>query len=42
LHNPDEEPECEEPIDWAFDDFKLSKEKLRELIHREALRFHPD
>ena len=42
LHNPDEEPEAEKPIDWGFDDFKLTKDKLRTVIFQEALKFHPD
>ena len=39
LHNPDEEFECEKPIDWGFDEFELTKENLRELIYREAKNF---
>jgi len=42
LHNPEEEPVCETPFDWTFDDMELTKENLQKMIHEEALNFHFD
>lgn len=28
LHNPDEEPVCENVFDWSWDNFEPTKEKL--------------
>jgi len=42
LHNPEEEPICEEPFDWTFDEVELTKENLQNMIYEEALKFHPD
>ena len=42
MHDPDEEPECETPIDWGFDDFTLTKKKLRELIYQESIKIQSD
>lgn len=42
LHNPAEEPQCENRFDWAFDDFTPTKPLLQTMVYEEALRFHPD
>ena len=41
LHNPEEEPVCEELFDWGFDDIKLTKENLQTMIYEESLVFYP-
>lgn len=42
LHNPEEEPICEEVFDWTFDEVVLTKENLQNMIYDEALKFHPE
>lgn len=42
LHNPTEEPRCENHFNWAFDDFTPTKSLLQTMVYEEALRFHPD
>lgn len=42
LHNPDDEPECKEEFDFAFENATLSKELIQELIYAEMCHFHPD
>lgn len=39
LHNEEDEPVCEEPFDWTWDDFELSKEKLQEMVYNEAIDY---
>lgn len=41
LRSEDENLLADTPFDWGFDNFKLTAEKLRELIYKEALKFHP-
>ena len=42
LHDPDEEVEAEQPFDWAFDNFKPTKDILQNMIYNSSLQFHPD
>jgi serine/threonine protein kinase len=42
LHNPEEEPICETPFDWSFDDIELTKENLQSMIYDESLYFHSE
>jgi len=42
LHNPDDEPICEEPFDWSVDNFEPTKELLQNMVYEEALKFHPN
>jgi len=42
MHNPEEEPVCDEPFDWSIDGFKPTAPLLRELVFKEALKFHPN
>lgn len=42
LHNPEEEPICEEAFDWTFDEVELTKENLQGMIYDEAIKYHPD
>jgi serine/threonine protein kinase len=42
LHNPEEEPICEEAFDWTFDEVELTKDNLQIMIYEEALKFHPE
>jgi len=32
---------CQLPFDWSFDNFEPTKDKLQEMIYKEALAFHP-
>lgn len=41
LHNPDEEPECEESFDWEWDNFDPTSNILRDMVYKESLAFHP-
>ncbi len=42
LHNPEEEPICDSPFDWSFDDIELTKENLQSMIYEESLNFHSE
>lgn len=39
LHNPEDEPTCSQPFDWAWDDFILTKDKLQSMVYDEALAY---
>lgn len=39
LHNPDDEPLAKKPFDWTIDDFEPTAPRLRELMHKEALKY---
>lgn len=39
LYNPDEEPTCAEPFDWAWDEFELTKERLQSMVFDEAVSY---
>ena len=39
LNIDDDAPACEKSFDWSFDDSKLTKEKLQNLIYEEAKMF---
>ena len=41
LHNPEDEPVCESTFDWAFEDEKLNRVRLQELIWEEVGDFRP-
>lgn len=41
LHNPDDEPVAETPFDFSFENEKLVRLRLQELIWREAGDFRP-
>jgi mitogen-activated protein kinase 1/3 len=41
LHNPDEEPVCENVFDWSWDNFEPTKEKLQTMVWEESLTYHP-
>lgn len=41
LHNPEEEPICEEVFDWSIDSVELTKENLQKLIYKESLKYYP-
>jgi mitogen-activated protein kinase 1/3 len=41
LHNPDDEPVCEEPFDWTIDNFEPTKELLQTIVYEESLKYHP-
>jgi serine/threonine protein kinase len=42
LHHPDDEPSCERPFEFKFDDTtELTKPRLQELMYQQALAFHP-
>ena len=42
LHHPDDEPSCEVPFEFKFDDStELTKTRLQELMYEQALAFHP-
>ena len=42
LHHPDDEPTCDEPFEFHFDDNKeLKKKRLQELMYAQSLHFHP-
>jgi len=41
LHNEDDEPIAEEPFDYSFENEKLHRLRLQELIWREAGHFRP-
>ena len=42
LHHPDDEPVCEKPFEFKFDDrTELTKPRLQELMYKQALFFHP-
>jgi mitogen-activated protein kinase 1/3 len=42
LHNPEDEPVCEEPFDWSVDNFEPTKELLQEIVYDEACKYHPN
>jgi serine/threonine protein kinase len=42
LHNPEEEPICDSPFDWSFDDIELTKDNLQSMIYEESLNFHSE
>jgi len=42
LHMPDDEPDCESPIDWEFDKFTPTKRLLQNYIYAECWKFHPE
>lgn len=42
LHNQDEEPVCETPFDWTFDNFEPTKEIIQNMIYEESLEYHPE
>jgi Serine/threonine protein kinase len=42
LHNPEEEPVCEQPFDWSFDNFEPTRELLQSMVYDEACKFHPE
>jgi serine/threonine protein kinase len=42
LHMPDDEPEAEVPVDWAFDKFTPTKRLLQNYVYAECWRFHPE
>jgi len=41
LHNPDEEPVSHRPFDFSFEDEKLYRARLQELIWEECGKFRP-
>lgn len=41
LHDPTDEPICEETFDFVWDDVPLNKEMVKELIFKEMATFHP-
>lgn len=42
LHSLDDEPTCDAPFDWSFDNFKPTKDLLQEMVYDEAMIFHPE
>ena len=42
LHDPEQEPTAESIFDFSFDKESLSKEKLRNMIYEQSMRFHGD
>ena len=40
LHDPEQEPTAESIFDFSFDKESLSKEKLRNMIYEQSMRFH--
>ena len=42
LHNPEEEPICEETFDWSFDTFEPDKEVIQKMVYQESLEYHPE
>ncbi|XP_074330458.1 mitogen-activated protein kinase homolog NTF6-like [Apium graveolens] len=42
LHEINEEPTCQSPFNFDFEQTSLSEEDVKELIWKEALRFNPD
>lgn len=42
LHEINEEPTCQSPFKFDFEQTSLSEEDVKELIWTEALRFNPD
>ena len=40
LHDPEQEPTAESTFDFSFDKESLSKEKLRNMIYEQSMRFH--
>ena len=42
LHDISDEPICESPFTFDFDEQNLSQEELRTLIYKEALHFNKD
>ena len=42
LHDPEQEPTAENIFDFSFDKESLSKEKLRNMIYEQSMRFHGD
>jgi mitogen-activated protein kinase 1/3 len=41
LHNPEEEPVCEEVFDWSWDNFEPTREILQTMVWEESLAYHP-
>lgn len=39
LHNEEDEPVCEQPFDWTWDDFELTKDRLQEMVYDEAVDY---
>lgn len=42
LHIPEDEPKAPKPMDWSFDKFTPTKQKLQNFIYLECARFRPD
>ena len=42
LHDPEQEPTADSTFDFSFDKDSLSKEKLRNMIYEQSMRFHVD
>jgi len=42
LHDPEQEPTAESTFDFSFDKDSLTKEKLRNMIYEQSMRFHGD
>jgi len=42
LHIPEDEPKAPGPMDWSFDKFTPTKQKLQNFIYLECARFRPD
>eukprot|EP01016_Furgasonia_blochmanni_P004780 TRINITY_DN1184_c0_g3_i6.p1 TRINITY_DN1184_c0_g3~~TRINITY_DN1184_c0_g3_i6.p1 ORF type:complete len:410 (-),score=102.49 TRINITY_DN1184_c0_g3_i6:104-1333(-) len=42
LHNEEEEPKCDEPFDWSWDNFEPTKELLQAMVYDESLHYHPE
>ena len=40
LHDPEQEPTAESTFDFSFDKDSLTKEKLRNMIYEQSMRFH--
>lgn len=39
LHNPEEEPVCDKPFDWAWDNFEPTRELLQTMVYEEAAKY---
>lgn len=42
LHEINEEPTCQSPFVFDFEQASLSEEEVKELIWKESLKFNPD
>lgn len=42
LHEINEEPTCQSPFNFDFEQTSLSEEDVKELIWKEALKFNPN